>query len=153
MYGSRIISTFVDLFHGCYKDGTSGMHDLRFTAGLYLSIRLVVLLSLILCNFSIHNSCETVSVFLWVFLLLLFIALVRPYKDQQMNFLDSLLLAGLAVICVLFTSIYPTVKNHHINVLMLIVIFIIIGMPQAVLITYVAFKICPYLCKPLFFIS
>ena len=144
---SRIIRTFVDLFHGCYKDGTGGTRDLRFTASLYLLIRLVVLLSLILCDFTTLASCETVSVFLWVFLYLLFIALVQPYKDQRMNVLDSLLLAGLAVVCVLFTGIYPTVKNQHINVLALIVIFIVIAVPQAVLFTFVVYKICRYLCR------
>ena len=147
LYRSRIIRTFADLFHGCYKDGTGGTHDLRFTASLYLLIRLVVLLSLILCDFTTLASCETVSVFLWVFLLLLFVALVQPYKDQRMNVLNSLLFAGLAIICVLLTGIYPTVKNQHINVLMLIVIFIIIGVPQTVLFTYVTYKICQYLCK------
>ena len=142
LYRSHIIHTFVDLFHGCYKDGTSNKYDLRFTASLYLLTRVLLLLCLIFCNFTTWASCQTVWVFLIVFLLLLFIALVRPYKDQQMNVLDSLLLAGLAAICVLFTGIYPTVKNQHINALMLIVIFIIIAMPQAVLFIFVALKIC-----------
>ena len=153
LYRSRTIRTFIDLFHGCYKDGTNDTYDFRFTASLYLLVRVAVLLSLILCDFSTLASCETMSVFLWVFLLLLFIALVRPYKKKCMNVLDSLLFAGLAVVCVLLTGVSPSVKNQHVNLLILIVIFIVIGMPQAVIFTYVVYKICRYLCMRPFFMT
>ena len=147
LYRSRIVRTFVDLFHGCYKDGTDGTRDLRFTAGLYLLVRVAVLLSLVLCHFTDHTQCETVSVFLLVFLLLLFVGLARPYKDQRMNILDSLLLSILAVVCVLLTVLYPTVRNQLINTFIVILIFIVIGAPHAVLFTYVLYKICRYLHK------
>ena len=147
LYRSHTIHAFIDLFHGCYKDGTNGTYDLRFTASFYLFARVVVLLCFILCDFTTFASCETVSVFVWVFFLLLFIALVRPYKDQQMNILDSLLLAGVAFICVLLTGMYPTIKNQHINVLILIVIFVVVAIPQAVLFMFVASKAFTCLCR------
>ena len=145
VYKSHAVRAFVDLFHGCYKDGTNNTYDLRFTASLYLLIRVVVLLCFVLCNFTTLDSCRTVSVFVWVFMLLLFVALVRPYKDQQMNILDSVLLAGLAVVCVLFTGMYPTVKNQHVNLFTLIVILIVIALPQLVLFIFVTLKVCVFL--------
>ena len=147
LYRSHTIHTFIDLFHGCYKDGTNGTYDLRFASSLYLLTRVVVLLCFIFCDFTTVSSCETVSVFLWVFLLLLFIALVRPYKDQRMNILDSLLLAGLVIVCLLLTGVHPTVENQHINVLILTVIFVVIAIPHAVLFAFVASKVCRCLCR------
>ena len=147
VYRSHAIRAFIDLFHGCYKDGTNSKYDLRFTASLYLLIRVAVLLSFILCTFTTLDSCRTVSVFLCVSLLLLFIALVRPYKNQRLNVLDSVLLAGIATVCVFFTGMYPTVKSQHVNLLILIVILIVVALPQAVLCIFISSKICTCLYK------
>ena len=142
LYRSHRVHTFIDLFHGYYKDGTNGTCDLRFTSSLYLLTRVVVFLCFILCDFTTLTGCQTVSVFLWVLLLLLFIALARPYKDQRMNILDSLLLANLAVVCLLLTGMYPTVENQYINVLILTVIFVVIAIPHAILFVFAVSKVC-----------
>ena len=147
LYRSHAIHAFIDLFHGCYKDGTAGVYDLRFTASLYLLLRVVIVLCYILCDFTTLASCGAVSMFVWVFLLLLFTALIRPYKTQRMNILDSLMLASLAFVCVLFTAMYPTIKYQHINVLILIVVLIIIALPQAVLFFFIALKVCKCVCR------
>ena len=41
---------FIEVFQGCYKDGTDGTYDLRFTASLYLFLRLGLLLALSLIH-------------------------------------------------------------------------------------------------------
>lgn len=147
VYKSHAIHAFIDLFQGSYKDGINSDYDLRFTASLYLLIRLSVLVCFTLCNFTTLGSCRTVSVFLCVFFLFLFIALVRPYKDQQMNVLDSILLSGLAVISVLFTGMYPTVESQHVNVLILIVILIVTALPLVVLSICIALNFFTCLCS------
>ena len=113
-------------------NGLNATHDLRFTASLCMIFRIVVMLSYIGCN-STFASCESVLVFMWVFLLLLFFALVRPYKDQYKNVLDSFLLAGLSLICLLFTTTSQCTEHKTFNEFVLTIIIVIITIPQAVL--------------------
>ena len=141
------IYIFVDLFQSYYKDGLDGSCDLRFTASLYMVLRILVLMSYIGCSDTTYASCETVLTFIWVFLLLLFFALVRPYKDQRMNILDSLLLAGLALINVLLSCISESAEYKTLNLFVLTLILIIIAIPQTILFIYLCYKFCNRLIK------
>ena len=145
----RILSIhiFVDLLQGCYRNGLNGGYDLRFTASLYMVLRIAVLLTYVGCNNTTFTNCDTLLTFIWVLSLLLFFALARPYKDQRMNILDSLLLAGLAVINILLCSISYSVEYKTLNLLVLFLVLIIIASPQAVLLTYILYKLCGYLLK------
>ena len=79
LHRSFTIHIFVDLFQGCCKDVLNGTYDLRFTASLYMLVRIVMILSYIGCNNTTFANCDTLLVFIWVFSLLLFFTLVRPY--------------------------------------------------------------------------
>ena len=132
---------FVDLFQGCYKDGTSGNYDLRFTASLYLAAIMVTMFSYVGCSYSTYANCALVSVFTWTFLLLLFFALVKPYKDQCMNVLDSLLLAGTTVVSVLLAVTSHSIEHKAFNLLALIIVLVIIAIPHVVLCSYLLYKL------------
>lgn len=123
------IHIFVDLFQGCYRNGLDGGYDLRFTASFYIILRIAVLLTYIGCNNTSFTSCDTLLMFIWVFLLLLFFSIVRPYKDQCMNVVDSLLLAGLELIYLLLCSTSYSVENKTFNLLMLVLVLIIMTCP------------------------
>lgn len=84
------LRTFVDKYQGCFKDGYSWGRDYRYFAGLYFGLR--VLFAVI-----------TINAYVWAYVLLalsvitsLTFALLRPYKQDFYNKLDSLLFAVLA---------------------------------------------------------
>ena len=131
------IHIFVDVFHGCFKDGTNGTFDLRFASSFYLIFRIVLLLSFLGCNSAPFENCSLVFTFIFIFTLLLFFALVRPYKEVCWNVSDSLLLAGVALICFLLNII---TKTSTFNRVILVTILIIIVIPQAILYSYVFYR-------------
>lgn len=135
------IYIFVDSFQSCYKDGLDGSYDLRFTSSLYMILRILILITYVGCSDTVYASCKSDLTFIWVFLLLLFFALVRPYKDQLMNILDSLLLAGLALINVLISFTYKNAEYKTLNLFILTVVLIVTAIPQAVLFIYLIYKL------------
>ena len=141
------IHIFADHFQSCYKDGINGTYDLRFTASLYLILRLSVFLGAIGCNYTSLRNCELIFTFASIFLLLLFYSLVRPYKNQRMNVLDSLLLAGLAIICLLLSGTLRRAEYLHFNLAALVIILMIVGIPQIILFLYLFFILIKYLFK------
>jgi hypothetical protein len=96
--------TFVEKFHGCYRDGLDGGRDMRSFAGLYFFLRFTTFF------FRINEHIDINAV--WSYLVFIFltctilIALVRPYKKMYMNVIDTLLLADLTLLCHLFTRRY-----------------------------------------------
>ena len=82
------LHAFADVFQGCYKNGTNGMTDCRYFAGLYLVLRIVLLLAMYSGNiFNLYD--EMVSIVCLVIAALLFL-LFRPYKDNfWLNVWDS----------------------------------------------------------------
>ena len=147
LHKTLAVYIFVDLFQSCYKDGLDGSYDLRFTASLYMILRMLFLITYVGCSATAFVSCQSILSFVWVFLLLLFFALVRPYKDQRMNILDSLLLAVLALISGLICFASQNTANKTLNVLVLAIVLILIAVPQAVLFIYVFCKSCNCLIK------
>lgn len=133
---------FVDLFQNCYKDGLDGSYDLRFTASIYMILRMLFLITYVGCSDTTFAGCESILSFIWVFLLLLFFALVRPYKDQYRNVLDSLLLAVLSLISVLVSFASRNTENKALNVFVLAVVMILIAIPQVMLFIYMIYKLC-----------
>ena len=94
--------TFVEKFHGCYRDGLDGGRDMRSFAGLYFFLRFVPFFFRITNN---PNAIWSYLVFIFLASTLL-IALVRPYKEMYMNVIDTFLLANLTLLCHLLTRHY-----------------------------------------------
>ena len=90
---------FADVFQGCYKNRTDGTNDYRYFAAFYFILRIIILL----VNVSVHLNpfvrfLFPLPLFVTVFIIgsLLF-ALLRPYKKNWLNILDSLFLASLSL--------------------------------------------------------
>ena len=100
-----VINTFVERFHGSYRNGLDGSHDMRSFSGLYFVLRIVVCL---LPSLSSHVTkdflFDTGAIFLIV---ALFVALAKPYKKAYANILDVFLLSDLALLC-FYTSPWST---------------------------------------------
>ena len=100
--GSRM-QLFLDTFQGCFKDGTNGTRDCRYFAGLYFLLRTFLFTTYIYSGvwfqqFFIQQLVCTIAILLF--------AIIRPYKDNFYNNLDTMILGILAVINAL--SIYNT---------------------------------------------
>ena len=145
------IHIFVDLFQGCFKDGSNGSYDLRFTASLYLVAVTTAMICYVGCSFSAYENCSSVCVFTLAMLLLLFFALLRPYKNQCMNVMESLLLASTAVISFLLASTSKNFEHQAFNVSVLISVLIIIAVPQVILVGYILHKLLNHVLKLKFF--
>lgn len=131
---------FIELFQGCYKDGTNGTYDLRFTSSLYLFIRLSALFSIILCGFSDFASCQSISVLVLVLAALLFIAIAQPYKDNRMNKVDLTLLAMLVVLLALL-SLISEHQDTSVNAVVLSCVLVLVALPQVVFYVYLIYKL------------
>ena len=85
------LHTFVDAFQGCYKDGTNGTHDCRYFAGIYLRLRIILLL--------IHALTLPLG-FDWiipcrhsVYPVFMGLCNLRPYKVKIFNIIDGTLMS------------------------------------------------------------
>ena len=90
---SQALRTFVEVFNGCFKDGTNGTRDCRWFAGLYFLLRVVYLLSVVL------NTQYYIFVLAILYLITaLLFALVQPYKRYIYNVVDAATFCILAII-------------------------------------------------------
>ena len=88
----HFLHTFADAFQGGYKNGTSGTWDYRYFAGLYLLLRIVLLVAFI---FPVTYQ-WLIQIPIPVAASLSF-AYFRPYKNNYFNIIDGLAFALLAL--------------------------------------------------------
>ena len=106
---SQALRTFVETFHGCYKNGTNGTRDCRYFAGLYFILRIFVVI--LTCLPFRHYMLG--SALLYLFTALLF-ALVQPYKNYTYNVIDAVMFALMCAIFILFgiNAIQIVITGH-----------------------------------------
>ena len=96
---SLALQAFVDVFQGCYKDGTNGTRDCRYFAPLHILLRLVCWLIFAVTKDDFRFAfylCVMLSVYL-----ILFIA-AHPYKKSVYNRTDTFLIVVLLLLFVSF---------------------------------------------------
>ena len=103
------LHAFADVFQGCYKNGTAGTTDCRCFAGLYLLLRVIFNTSQMIGG----NYFWLIKIILSGIAALLF-SLMRPYKDNRFNILDSLAFALISfsefwILCNTFVSRVPSI--------------------------------------------
>ena len=145
--GSRWLAlhAFVDVFQGCYKNGTNGTRDCRYFAGLYLALRIVLLYAMYGGNiFNMYD--EMVSVVCLVIASLLFL-LFRPYKNNLwLNVWDSTVLSlfAFSLFCNMYTRYIASVPIEIVGALAIA--------PLIYFVIFVAYKLLtwmkvPQMCK------
>ena len=116
---SLSVSTFMEKFHGCYRNGLDGGKDMRSFAGLYFFLRF---LQFLYYPFKLYK----IPISFWSYLVLIFlattvlIALARPYRQNYMNILDTLLLAHITFISQLFLGDFSDSKEIQLLIINLI---------------------------------
>ena len=129
------LHTFVDTYHGCYKNGVTGGRDFRSMSGVYMLFRF----ALIIVNYNSANEqiCWLLRVLMFLSLSILIIIL-QPYKKSYMNVLDGLLLALLGFLTLLLvTFLYILPSSNETLPLMLVTAC---GFPQLVLLLSVSYR-------------
>ena len=91
----QALHAFADVFQGCYKNGTGEHRDYRYFAGLYLIFRIVILVPHLMRSSSkygllFQTLCPITASLLF--------ALLRPYRNNHFNVLDSVMFAILSMI-------------------------------------------------------
>ena len=122
---------FADVFQGCYKNRTDGTNDYRCFAAFYFIARIVIFVIFVACVEV--NSLELVmSTVVFIIGSLLF-ALLRPYKKNWLNVLDSLILAslGLASLWMIYSTMSQWIQLAG----------LIATLPLIYFLTYVAFRL------------
>ena len=132
----QALHIFADVFQGCYKNRTDGKNDYRYFAAIYFILRIII--KLINCFNNLTEIGWTLSTAVLIIGSLLF-ALLRPYKKNWLNILDSVLQAslGLAALWV-FYSIETQGRWIQLSVF-------IAALPLMYFVMYVACKLLSWL--------
>ena len=100
---SLALNTFVEVFQGCYKDGTNGTPDRRYFAGIYFAFR-VVIFSLFVSVLNFAVLLLTLQ-FIFTFGAIL-IVILKPYKVDFYNKLDATVFGILALLYAILLHLY-----------------------------------------------
>ena len=139
---SLALNTFVEVFQGCYKDGTNGTPDRRFFAGMYFVFRIVI--------FSLHTIPVSLSNYVILLLSLQFVltigailfAILEPYKDSFYNKLDATFFATLALAYAILLSLYwGFLLTGEITSAGLAILFILVLIPLVYMVMFIAFRL------------
>ena len=135
---SLFLTTFVEKFHGCYRDGLNGGRDMRSFSGLHFIM--VFVISLFKTH---HTDFVKLRISVWQFSGFIFllsavlIASMQPYREKYMNILDTLLLIHLNIISILLSREYFPDDGTQ--------FFIVLFVPQVVFGLLLLYKICAVL--------
>ena len=97
---------FADVFQGCYRNRTDSTNDYRYFAAYYFIMRVVIFLFKISLEFRLSWIIPTIVLIIGSLLF----ALLRPYKKNWLNVLDSLILASLALASL---WIFYSIETHR----------------------------------------
>ena len=127
------LQTFVEKFYGCYDDNFTGVRDRRRFSALYFYLRYAIIVVYWIREvFLAHN--------VWFFGIILitcvslFIGYVQPYKKSYMNILDTLLLAHMALLCLLISTPFD-------NALYAVSLVVLISLPSILFLSYLSWNL------------
>lgn len=137
---------FLNAFQGCYKDGTgqdgtSNKTDLRWFSGAYFLLRLI---SFAIFAFATDWYLQMMMQQILYTISMLGFAVLRPYKKDIYNKIDTAVFANLAVINALLMYNYQYVTTSSSDVIAVTVIQFILIICPLVFMTWYIFK---YLLK------
>ena len=140
------MKTYVEIFHGCFKDGTNGTRDYRSSSGLVLLFFGVLFQLLSGISGALAHKYDAIVVFyvgIAFFSFMTFLcALLQPYKEKGTNDLTIRLL----VIANLTFAIAAGVYNNQESEIFKFTMFALLLIPHLVLWGYVAWKLVKILC-------
>ena len=124
---SLALTTFMDVFQGCYKDGTNGTRDCRCFAAMYF-----ILLSVFLGSAAIIQSYSIFPALLSILTIFIMItAIVRPYKSPAHNIISICMMLVLALLVTSLLETNEGVKKFPFKRLPTIMVAITLLIPPA----------------------
>ena len=133
---SQALRTFIETFHGCYKDGTNGTRDCRYFAGLYFILRIIVVIFIFASN---HQTFINLAVLLCFFTALLF-ALIKPYKNHVYNVIDAVMFGLMGTIYFLLAwNIQHILQTGHSSTPLLVLTDVLYSLPLLYLILFIVY--------------
>ena len=139
-----MIKTYVDTFHGCYKDGLNGTRDCRALSGYSLVLvgLLPVLVQDIVVNglsysYTAENYIPQYVAIVYFTGMTVLCSLVQPYKQKIANVSAAALLANLAALYALSTGL----NNPQGSDIVRVMILLLLSAPHCTLAVYVMWKI------------
>ena len=144
------IQTFVDTFHGCYKDGTNGTRDYRAVSGYILAI-----LTFLPAVYITARALETGKRFLTLMIFIIIsnafsvaFALLKPYKHRTAN-ISAVTLPAIFSSAIALLVISGDV--HSSSIVGNIACGLLLSLPHCVLYGYIVYRLGKllkqYCCK------
>ena len=127
--------TFVESFHGQYKDGTNGTLDFRMASASFLILRILIITTFLNRNY--YNSTSSYQIAMLASVSC-FYAIARPYRLNSMTTVDILILFLVEMLSLVTINSTPKHFTYAILILTLL-----LGVPHMVL----TFYICHILAK------
>ena len=128
---------FVESFQGQYKDGTNGTRDFRMVSASFLILRLLTLPPFLF--FRRHRAWPSSEIQCAIFVIAsCLFAVLRPYKLNVRNNVDTVMLGLLALLSLAFLTEtnYPDTDSSAQSIL---VTTLLLGVPHMVLILYICY--------------
>ena len=128
----------LDTFQGCYKDGTNGSRDCRYFAGLYFVFRIALFTLCIYADaWYIHYTVQQLVCTIGIVLF----AIIRPYKNNLYNILDTIIFGILAIInIVCIYNTFLSIQGRPLPTLPFAIQYILIICPLIYLILYITWQ-------------
>ena len=121
----QALHTFMDVFQGCYKNGTNGTRDCRYFAGFYLITRLALHLSSIF-TLVVYSSSLVIALLLGAIML---ISVFQPYREQLYNQLDVFFCLVTVVLLMSSLRFVQTFETWQIEYMDRIILLILTPIP------------------------
>ena len=134
---SQALRTFVEAFHGCYKDGKDGGPDRRYFAGLYFVFRIIVftIYTVSTSYIAMFASLEIVYI-----LFMLLMVILQPYKKRFYNCLDAFFFGLYASTTAATLYLYARlVTTHKLYKAVFITVYIALFIPMIYMAGYVVY--------------
>ena len=123
------LHTFMDAFQGHYRNGTDGTPDLRYFAGIYLLLRIVVYASTVVIYLTTSYAYTAAIIAVTA----VGVALARPYKKHIYNIIDTCLLITVALLYVTLVPqllLQPPRKEGYLSLInAVLVAFLVLYIP------------------------
>ncbi len=130
LWPSLTINSFLDAMRDCYRPNR------RYFAGIYFLFRLVMLM---IFAFSSKLLTLVLCQLLLIFLMVVVVAIMLPYKEMLHNFIDILLLLNMAAITLISIYLYSAPSDNGSTYPFELYIFgtILIWLPMVYLLIYI----------------
>ena len=134
-----MFNTFMEKFHGCYRDGLNGGSDMRIFSGLFLFLRIIVLTQYEMHHLFSIGSPRFFEIILFSSTAYL-IALAKPYKKRCHNTVNTLMLALLAFRSLLnytYTHVHDSLTENYYKRTFAVSILVVTMFPQVIFWTFI----------------